>query len=668
MDALIYGVWDGQFFDNRQTYSPQAPQDLPLEQFSQFNPGNPIMAFVADCGFLVMDRRANLAFSLWRYYARTAAESCGKCTPCRIGSRILVQALEKCVHGQGESVDWNEVKLVAEQMQQTSLCGIGQTTPTALLAALKFCPDELIHSPACSEALYDYYTLMTAPCIEACPAHVDIPRYIDHIKAGEPTMAAAALLRHYPLVGSCGRVCVRYCEKNCRRGLVDEPIDIKNLKRYAADASGPMSELFTQTRQQTNPLSPRVAVIGAGPAGINCAYHLLLQGYKVDIFEANSSAGGMARVGIPQYRLPKGLLESETDVITQLGGHYHFRQRLGYDFSLQDLFDRGYNAIFVGVGCSKGSYLGIETEDTQMPGYFNGIDFLRKIEGFVSGYRPFKVQGDVVVVGGGNVAMDCARSAARMTDGKVHVVYRRTEEQAPADHEEILAAKAEGIEFHFLSVQKEILSQDGHVSGLKIAKMRQIAVEGSARGRLEEIEGTDTVITCDNVIAAIGQKFDQNVFCDDDGVMFDRRGNIQVNEALATTRPGIFAGGDNATGPTTLIDGMAQGQIAAQSIHEYLTRGSVGFVARRRMSEMLKKADLMNEELTKPDLCKKPRHLPNTLAVAQRRGNFEEVDLPMSDTEAFAEAARCMRCYRIYAVTTQLPIPGNSAHHQDQSV
>ena len=668
MDALIYGVWDGQFFDNRQTYSPKAPEDLPLEQFSQFNPGNPIMVFVGDRGFLVMDRRANLAFSLWRYYARTAGESCGKCTPCRMGSKIIADALEKTVKGQGETIDWDYIESVAQQMKQTSLCGIGQTTPTALLGALKYCRDELIHSPVCEQAPYDYYTLMTAPCIEACPAHVDIPRYIDHIKAGEPSLAAAALLRHYPLVGSCGRVCVRYCEKSCRRAFVDEAIDIKNLKRYAADATGPMTNLFTQTRQNTNALSPRVAVIGAGPAGINCAYHLLLQGYKVDIFEANSTAGGMAQVGIPQYRLPKGLLESETDVINQLGGHYHFRQRLGYDFSLQDLFNRGYNAIFVGVGCSKGSFLGIDTEDTEMPGYFNGIDFLRKIEGHVSGYRPFSVKGDVVVVGGGNVAMDCARSAARMTEGKVHVVYRRTEEQAPADHEEILAAKAEGIEFHFLSVQKEILSEDGHVSGLKIAKMRQIAVEGSSRGRLEEIEGTDTVIECANVIAAIGQKFDQDVFCDDDGVMFDRRGNIQVNEALATTRPGIFAGGDNATGPTTLIDGMAQGQIAAQSIHEYLTRGSVGFVARRRMSEILKKADLMKESDPKIDLCQKPRHTLNTLELEARKGNFEEVDLPMSEAEAIEEADRCMRCYRIYGVTTQLPIPGNCAHHQDQSV
>ncbi len=668
MNPLIYGFWDGVFYDNRQTFSPMVPEDLPLDQFSQFNPGNPIMTFVGDKGFLVLDRRADLAFALWRYYQRVAKESCGKCTPCRTGSLIIVEALEKAVKGKASEVDWDFVESVARQMKETSLCGIGLTTPTAFLAAMQYCPNEIREAKATPEDLYDYYSLLTAPCIEACPAHVDIPRYIDYIKAGEPELSAAVLLKHYPLVGSCGRVCVRYCEKACRRRFLDDAVDIKNLKRYAADATGPMQPLFHNSRLETHPLSPKIAVVGAGPAGINCAYHLLLQGYEVDIYEANSHAGGMAQVGIPQYRLPKGLLESETEVITELGGQYFYRQRLGYDFSITDLFNRGYNAIFIGVGCSKGMYLGLENEDTTLAGYFNGIDFLHKVERSVSGHKPMTLKGDVVVVGGGNVAMDCARSAARMTDGTVHVIYRRTEEGMPADHEEVLAAKAEGIQFHFLSVQKEILSDNGKVTGLKIAKMREEKVPGAKRGKLIEIEGTETVIACDTLIAAIGQRLDQQVLCDDDGIMFDRRGNIQVSEALATTRPGVFAGGDSATGPTTLIDGMAQGQIAAQSIHEYLTRGSVGFVPRRRMSELLKRAHIMEEKDPTIDLCPTPRHELKTLSVEERRGNFEEVDLSMTDEEAIREANRCMRCYRIFGVTTQLPVPGNLTHIQNQAV
>ncbi len=668
MTPLIYGVWDGEFFDNRQTYSPKSPENLPLELFSQFNPGNPIMTFVCDRGFLVLDRRAHLAFSLWRYYERAAKETCGKCTPCRIGVNIIVEALGRAVKGEGREVDWNFVKDIATQMSQTSLCGLGQTAPQALLDALEYCPDELTDAQPVPAHIYDYYTLMTAPCIEACPAHVDVPRYIDYIKGGQPQMSSAVLLKHYPLVGSCGRVCVRYCEKACHRGLLDQPVDIKNLKRYVADATGPMEDLFKLSVSRTNDLTAKIAVVGAGPAGINCAYHLLLQGYKVDVFEANSRAGGMAQVGIPQYRLPKGLLESETDVIEQLGGRYFFRQRLGYDFSIADLFNRGYNAVFIGVGCSKGMYLGLDNENTELTGYFNGIDFLHKVERFVGGRRPMTMTGDVVVVGGGNVAMDCARSAARMTDGKVHVIYRRTEDAMPADHEEVVAAKAEGIEFHFLTLQKAIMDEDGRVTGLKVASLREEKPEGAKRGTLIEIEGTERVIACDNLIAAIGQRLDQNALCDDDGIMFDRRGNIQVSEALATTRPGVFAGGDSATGPTTLIDGMAQGQIAAQSIHEYLTRGSVGFVPRRRMSHLVKDASLMTRGNKPIDLCQAPRHEVKTLSVEDRKGNFNEVDLPMTEGEAITEAKRCMRCYRIYGVVTQLPIPGNPYHRQNQAV
>ena len=178
MVALIFGVWDGVFYDNRHTYEPSAPADLPLEQFSQFNPGNPIMSFVGDRGFLVMDRRANLAFSLWRYYDRAKQESCGKCTPCRIGTRVIAEALEKAVQGKAKEVDWDMVEEIARQMKLTSLCGIGQTSPEALLGALKYCREEITEAHPTHFGHYDYYTLMTAPCVEACPAHVDIPRYI----------------------------------------------------------------------------------------------------------------------------------------------------------------------------------------------------------------------------------------------------------------------------------------------------------------------------------------------------------------------------------------------------------------------------------------------------------------------------------------------------------
>ena len=325
---------------------------------------------------------------------------------------------------------------------------------------------------------------------------------------------------------------------------------------------------------------------------------------------------------------------------------------------MDDLFNEGFNAVFIGVGCAKGMKLGFPEDNEPIEGYSNGLDFLLQVErGVVEGEAP-SFSGDFVVVGGGNVAMDCSRSAVRVTDGKVHVIYRRTEAQAPADPLEIKAAKEEGIEFHFLTAQKELVIENGKVVGLRCIKLREGAPEANGRRKLIEIPGTEFVIPCSNVISAIGQRIDQSIFEQKDNILFDKRGNISVTESLATSRPGVFAGGDCATGPTTLIGGMAQGQTAAESIHEYLTRGSVGFEPRSRMTQMIKKCNLLEEtEPVLPTLHQARQQMPE-LPPEIRAHNFEEVELGLTPEEAKKEAERCMRCYRLFGVVTQLPIPG----------
>ncbi len=661
MAHIYYGVWDNVVYDNRdvgERYS--APEGLPIEQFGQFNNGNPMLSFVGDRGFIILSPLANIAYTLWKHHTRIAKESCGKCTPCRIGSHLLLAALEKARLGRGHEVDWGQVREIALQMQQTAACGIGKTGPVPLIGALNNFPDLLANAPDSSQLDFDTFSTVTSRCIEACPAHVNVPRYIDYIKDGHPDLATGVVLRHYPLVGSCGRVCVRLCESACRRNTLDTAVDIKNLKRFAADnASGTMDTLFKDMRAPGNGL--RVAVIGAGPAGVTCAYHLLMRGYQVDIFEASSQAGGMARQGIPSYRLPRNLLKAENEVITQLGGRYFYGQALGKDFSINSLFSRGYKAIFIGVGCSRGMYLGMDNEDTSLAGYQNGIDFLLAVHDGVESGRPPQLKGDVVVVGGGNVAMDCARSAVRLTDGTVHIVYRRTEEDAPADHEEILAAKEEGIQFHFLSLQDSIIAEDGTVKGLHCLRMEQGPPDASGRRSVKPIPGATWNIACSHLIAAIGQRIDHAILQDGDGIKYDRRGNIAVNEALATSRPGVFAGGDCATGPTTLISGMAQGQTAAQSIHDYLTRGSVNFVPRTRMGQLIKAGHFLDDGAPCEPISDIARTELKTLSTAQRDHSFDEVELSMSQEDALHEANRCLRCYRIYSVVTQMPIPGNCA-------
>ena len=368
---LHYGVWDGVVYDNRGTADYKEPEGLDLKNLLQFNNGNPVMTFISHRGFLVFHPHANLLFAMNKYYSTVKDNSCGKCTPCRSGSIIISQALEKALRG--DPINWENLLDIARMMRNTSFCGVGQTSPVALIEAIKAFPGDLKLVPL-PDMPWGGYEVMTAPCIEACPAHVNVPRYIDYIKAGRTDYATGVVLRHYPLVGSCGRVCVRLCEKACRRNRLEGAVDIKNLKRYCADSLGyTVDKMFEGAAAEPSEFSPRIAIIGAGPSGLTCAYHLLLKGYKVEVFEAQRKAGGMALVGIPQYRLPKDILLAEANTIEQLGGKFHYGRRLGKDFTLDDLFNEGFNAVFIGVGCAKGMKLGFPEDNEQIEGYYNGF-------------------------------------------------------------------------------------------------------------------------------------------------------------------------------------------------------------------------------------------------------------------------------------------------------
>lgn len=664
MDELIYGVWEGRAYDNRRRLEGEAPEGLPLSEFLSFNSGNPAAGFVGPQGFLMFDNRVTLADVLLNYYRRTKELSCGRCTPCRAGSVLICEALEKACAGEGESVDWDRIQLVAEQMAETSLCGVGLSTTAALLGALKYFPELLRQAPVMPVTRRDFFSVATAPCIEACPANVNVPRYIDYIRDGHPELSTGVLLRHYPLVGSCGRVCVRPCETACARNHVDGAVAIKDLKRYAADHVGStMADLFKKDEIPDTPVSKRVAVIGAGPAGINCAYHLLRKGHHVDVFEAEDYAGGMARLGIPAYRLPNHLLETETEVIERLGGHYHYNCALGRDYTIDSLFRRGYDAIFLGIGCALGQYLNLPNEDQSAHGYLKGLDFLLAIEHHQSRHEDIELDGDIVVVGCGNVAMDCCRTARRLMKGhrRVTVSYRRTRASAPADPEEITAAIDEKIHFEFLTAPVEVMVEEGRVIGLKLIRMQEGEPDASGRRSVKPIAGSEFIVPCRYVIAAIGQKLDDSVFSEADGIKLTKRGTIEVDESLQTSREGVFAGGDAAAGPTSLIWGMAQGQDAANAIHEYLMTHTPGFNARRRMSRLIKEANLLGTCAPERAVVLQPRQVMSHLAPQARVQNWDEVEHGFTDQEAWAEAKRCMRCYRLFGVSTLKPIPGKTA-------
>jgi formate dehydrogenase beta subunit len=658
MTAICYGTWDGTVFDHRSEAEDKGVVPS-LVDFEFFDRNNRVRAFFGDRGFFVFDPTVSLIDGLWRQMINAAEQSCGKCTPCRMGTVLIRDALDALRRGE-RTLSLDDIEVLADQMTATSMCGLGQTCARALLAALRNFRDvfeaELEHGAQPEQNGMAY---MTAPCIEACPSRVNVPRYIDYIRDGKPEHSLGVILQKYPMAATCGRVCVRFCEMACRRKLIDEAVGIKTLKRYVADQQQGSQALVFGRELISQPLGPnmRVAVVGAGPAGVSCAYHLLLHGYHVDILEALDEAGGMAKIGIPSYRLPKDVLRSETDIITELGGRFLFGRALGRDFTIDDLFSRGYRAVFLAIGCQQGTRLGVEGEDPSFAGYKSGIGFLLEVHDHVAGTRESSLDGHVVVVGGGNVAMDCARSALRMGAEKVHIVYRRTRADMPADPEEIEAAMAEGIEFHFLTNPVRIVAENNRIAGVEVTEMRSTAPDASGRRGVEAVPGTERALPCSTLIAAIGQQVNKGTLSPEDGIKFDRWNCVAVNtDDLSTSRPGVFAGGDCASGPSTLIHAMANGLKASRSIDDWIRLGKVQFQPRARMREILNKNKMLAADAVEVPVKPQYRVHHPELDPEVRKQMFEEVEQTISAEQAYAESKRCMRCYRTYSVITERPI------------
>lgn len=658
MAKILFGAWDGKVIDNRNRQIFEIEEHPEFRDFDEFNTGNPIKAFFGGHGFFIFEKDVNLLDALLRYMERVAKESCGKCTPCRVGTQIIQRKLEDLVNRRGTSTDLDEIEVIAEQVRSTSLCGLGQTASVALLAMFRHFREALLaelDSPVPLPQPCETY--LSAPCIEACPSKVDVPKYIDYIKDGKFTHSLGVILQKYPMAATCGRVCVRFCELACRRTQVDEAVGIKVLKRFVADHEREVINQWFSSYipQESRDKRLKVAVVGTGPAGIAAAYHLLLKGYPVDIFEGKSIPGGMAATGIPEYRLPKVVLGQEVSIIEALGGRIFYNQKMGRDFTLSDLIEKGYSSVFLGIGTHKGKTMQVAYEDPAMVGYDFGVDFLLRINhDYIDQGIPMELGERMVVVGGGNVAMDCARSALRMNVKEVHLVYRRSEKEMPADHEEIEAAKKEGVIFHFLTNPTKILVQDGRVCGVEVIKMALSEPDESGRCSVVPVAESEFVIETNHIIPAIGQQVELGFVTPKDGVELNSWGTIKVNPAtLMTTRKGVFAGGDCVSGPATLVQAMAHGERAARSIDDYLTLGRIRFQAKERMAQLVADVQPMIAKGINIPIRHEYRVKVKELDPLTRKRIFEEVEKPISIDEAYSEAQRCMRCYRIYSVITE---------------
>ena len=401
-------------------------------------------------------------------------------------------------------------------------------------------------------------------CQAACPVNLDIRSYIGLIADGRFEDSLDVIRKQLPFPGSIGRICPHPCEEKCNRGQQDEPLSICRLKRYVADF-----ELEEQGEirapEKAAAREEKVAVVGGGPAGLTCAHDMAVLGYNVTVFEALPIAGGMLAVGIPAYRLPKDVLQREIDVVKALGVEIKTGTEIGKDLTIDDLFNQGFKAVFIAIGARSSQKLGIQDEDAQ--GVVDGVYFLRDL----NLGKDVWVGDKVGVIGGGNVAIDAARSALRKGAKKVSIIYRRSRQEMPASPEEIEAAEHEGIEIQYLVAPAQVVAKGGKVSALRCTKMELGEPDASGRRRPVPVKGSEFDIDLDMIIPAIGQAIDASCVEKTSGVETTKRGILVADpETTATSRPGVFAGGDAVTGPDIAIRAVAAGKRAAVAIDKYL--------------------------------------------------------------------------------------------------
>ena len=481
------------------------------------------------------------------------------------------------------------------------------------------------------------YDTGTAPCKTACPAHIGIQGYLQLAKEGRYEDALALIKKDNPLPAVCGHVCNRRCEDACTRGTIDEAVAIDEVKRFIAER-----DLNAETRfipKKTIPslkggFEEKIAIIGAGPAGLSCAYFLALTGYKPTIFEKNAEPGGMLRYGIPSYKLEKNLLAAEIDVIRQLGVEIRCGVEIGKDVTIEDLREQGYKGFYAAIGCQRGRKPGISGENAE--GAYTAVDFLRK----AGAKESFALEGDVVVVGGGNVAIDAARISSRCTDAKISMFCLEAREKMPASNEEIEEALEEGIELNCGWGPKEVLEEDGHVSSVVFKKCTRVF---DAQGRFSpEYDENDTVtVPCRHVIFSVGQAIDWGHMLDNLHVELRPNGSALANKlTYQTSEPDIFVGGDVYTGPKFAIDAIAAGREGAVSLHRYVHEHCTLTIGRNRRDFI----ELDKENIKVETYDSSSRQIPPKADVKEQAKTFRDLSQSLTEEQVKKETSRCLSC------------------------
>ncbi len=638
LQEMIYeiggGIQDNRLLKAVQTGGPSGGcvpaslMDTPVEYESLAKLGS----IMGSGGMIVMDQ-ATCMVDLAKYFITfTMEESCGKCTPCREGTQRLLEILTNITEGKGRPADLGALEDLSNYIKEVSLCGLGGTAPNPVLTTLNYFREEyLAHivDKQCPARVCG--RLSPTPCQFACPAGIDIPSYIALIAQGKYEEALELIQEDNPLPGVCGYVCTAPCEVQCKRSVIDKSVAIKSLKRFVAD----FVRQNGSNGRKAPPVRPdKVAIIGSGPAGLSAAYYLAREGYQVTVFEALPVLGGLLRVGIPEFRLPREVLEFDLKTIAALGVEFKTHTRLGRDIFLDGLQEQGYKAFFLSTGTHHIARLDIEGED--LPGVMSGLDFLRQAR---TGELPL-LGKRIVVIGGGNVAIDTARTAIRL-GSSVTILYRRSENEMPAYADEVAQAKEEGVNFRFLTQPIRILGDD-RVTGIVCQGMELGKADASGRRRPIPMHGSEIALWVDGVITAIGQIPPQAKFSKgDEPLRLTERRHIWTHPVnLATNLTGVFAGGDIVTGPATIVEAVWAGKQAARSICRYLQEEPLEEKSRipipRQRVEPVEMPDEERAALSRPEMTKSK--------AVDRIKDFSLVELGLTEEQCRQEALRCLRC------------------------
>ncbi len=667
MKSLVpFSTWQDEIIDNRgkdkeewQRSSFYFPEIHRVEDDTE--------AFIGWAGVVLFKEDVDVVKLAMKYAAtyQEYSEACGRCAPGRWGGRILYDLLDKIARGEGELSDLEHLKEISSTMQATSKCEIGKTVPKPILDIMTHFEDtflDLINNKKSSKEYFNekvnYVSDVTAPCTTRCPSHVDIPAYIEGVRDLMFVDSLKATKQTMPLAHVCGRVCPHPCEDACRRANLDEPISIMELKRIGADYETEHGLDFVYPTKKAKPIGKKVAIIGAGPAGLTGAYYLSLEGVECDVYEELPVLGGEVAVGVPEYRMPYDKYHKDIEAIKALGVNFILNTKVTADMMRE--FEKNYDAILIATGTRISKKVRAKNEREEIKGYWPAIKFLDEVNLSVKwgiGEKVDLTGKTVVCVGGGFTSMDVVRCAVRANAKKVILLYRRDEKTIinNTSYEEYHEAVEEGVEFKFYSAVEEIITDENdNLKKLKINKFELVPNPDGGRPSLNHIEGEDYFIECDYLIPAVSQDANMDFVPKEwDLSMTSWRTFKTFNNTYMTNRKGIFAAGDCEYGPMTIVNAVGQAKRAASVMLRYLKEGKVYLSDKEILEDQLVKLKVYNkDEKIKGWMPGLKREVSQKLDVNTRKQSQKEVNFGLTREEAIAEAERCMRCYYIAMVVT----------------